>query len=271
MNRKFSWKAFISFGLAYMMVILLVSGLILYVSPPGRYAHWVTWTLWGMTKEEWQAVHTVFSFGFIILSVFHLFSANWKTFIYYFRSKTSKGFNKKFELLFSSILIAAVFFGTFFSVPPFETVMAMGEDFTNSWEKVEERAPVPHAELLTLAELSFQMKIDSVEVLTRKLENHKINYENTTTQTLQQIADANQMTPVEVYEIISKQAGNEMQGSGVGRKTIDEFALELNKSVDSIIETLAANNINAEKGQTLKTIGENNEVAPREVYELITK
>ena len=79
MNRKFSWKAFISFGLAYMMVILLVSGLILYVSPPGRYAHWVTWTLWGMTKEEWQAVHTVFSFGFIILSVFHLFSANWKT------------------------------------------------------------------------------------------------------------------------------------------------------------------------------------------------
>lgn len=271
MNRKFSWRAFISFGLTYMMLILLVSGLILYVSPPGRYAHWVTWKLWGMTKEEWQAIHTVFSFGFIILSIFHLFSANWKSFVYYIRSKAGNGFNKRYEFLFASLLISIVFFGTFFSLPPFENVMVLGEDLTNSWEKTEERAPVPHAELLTLAELSFQLKIDSVELLTRKLDAHKIIYENATSQTLQQIADANKMTPVEVFEIISKQAGNEMQGSGVGRKTIDEFAIELNTSVEALLETLSANNIKAEKGQTLKTIGENNEVAPREVYELISK
>ncbi|HPF50383.1 MAG TPA: DUF4405 domain-containing protein [Draconibacterium sp.] len=271
MNRKFSWKAFISFGLMYMMLILIVSGLILYVSPPGRYAHWVTWKLWGMTKEEWQAIHTIFSFGFIILSVFHLFSANWRTFIYYFRSKAIRGFNKKFEFLFATLLISMVFFGTFFSIPPFENVMTLGEDFTNSWEKEEEKAPVPHAELLTLAELSFQLKIDSVEVLTRKLDIHKIKYENTTTQTLQEIADENQMTPAEVYEILSKQAGNAMQGSGIGRKTIEEFATELNKSTDEILKILAANNIKAEKNETLKTIGENNNIAPREVYELISK
>lgn len=271
MNRKFSWKAFISFGLVYIMLILLVSGFILYVSPPGRYAHWVSWKLWGITKEEWQAIHTVFSLAFIILSIFHLFSANWRTFIYYIRSKASAGFNKKFEFLFATLLIVIFFFGTFFSLPPFENVMTLGENLTNSWEKVEEKAPVPHAELLTLSELSFQLKMDSVEVLTRKLDNHKIKYENTTIQTLQEIGDANQMTPQEVYEIISKPAGNAMQGSGVGRKTIEEFALELNKSVDEILETLAANNIKAEKGETLKTIGENNDVTPREVYELISK
>ncbi len=271
MNRKFSWKAFISFGLVYMMVVLLVSGFILYVSPPGRYAHWVSWKLWGMTKEEWQAVHTVFSLAFIILSVLHLFSANWKTFVYYIRSKASTGFNKKLEFMFATLLIALVFAGTFFSIPPFENVMELGEDLTNSWEKVEERAPVPHAELLTLAELSFQLKMDSMELLTGKLDNHKIIYENATNQTLEQIAEANKMTPVELYEIISKQAENEKQGSGVGRKTIDEFALELNTSVDALLQTLAANNIIAEAGQTLKTIGENNQVAPREVYELISK
>lgn len=271
MNRKFSWKAFISFGLVYMMLILLVSGLVLYVSPPGRYAHWVTWKLWGMTKEEWQAVHTIFSFSFVILSVFHLFSANWKTFVYYIRAKAVNGFNKKFEFLFATLVIGIVFFGTFFSIPPFENVMALGEDLTDSWEKVEERAPVPHAELLTLSELGFQLKIDSVEVLTRKLDNHKIKYENTTTQTLQEIADANQMTPAEVYEIISKQAGNAMQGSGVGRKTIEDIAVELNKSADEIIKVLQTNNIKAEKTETLKTIGENNNVTPRDVYELISK
>jgi len=271
MNRKFSLKAFISFGLVYLMLILLVSGFILYMSPPGRYAHWVTWKLWGMTKEEWQAVHTVFSLAFIILSIFHLFVANWRTFIYYIRSKASTGFNKKTEFLFATLLIVVFFFGIFFSVPPFKNVMTLGENLTNSWERVEERAPVPHAELLTLSELSFQLKMDSVEVLTKKLDDHKIKYENTTAQTLQEIADANQMTPLEVYEIISKPAGNAMQGSGVGRKTIEEFALELNKSADEILKVLSANNIKAEREETLKTIGENNDITPREVYVLISK
>lgn len=271
MNRKFSWRAFISFGLTYMMLILLVSGFILYISPPGRYAHWVTWSLWGMTKEEWQSIHTIFSFSFIILSIFHLFSANWRAFVYYIRAKSVSGFNKKFEFLFATLLIAFVFVGTFYSVPPFENVMTLGEDLTNSWEKVEKRAPVPHAELLTLSELAYQLKIDSVEVMTRKLDNHKISYENTTVQTLQEIANANQMTPAELYEIISKNAGNEMQGSGVGRKTIEDFSVELNKSADEILQILNANHIKAEKDQTLKTIGDNNNMVPRDIYDLISK
>lgn len=271
MNQKFSWRAFISFGLSYMMLILLVSGFILYVSPPGRYAHWVSWKLWGITKEEWQSIHTIFSFGFIILSIFHLFSANWRAFVYYIRSKSVSGFNKRFEFLFATILIIAVFLGTFYSLPPFKNVMALGENFTNSWEKVEEQAPVPHAELLTLSELAYQLKIDSLDVMTRKLDNHKIRYKNATVQTLQEIANANRMTPAELYEIISKNVGNEMQGSGVGRKTVEDFARELNKGTDEILNILEANHIQAEEGQTLKTIGDNNNVVPRDIYDLISK
>ncbi len=271
MKGKFSWRAFISFGLTYMMLILFVSGIILYVSPPGRYAHWVIWRLWGMTKEEWQAVHTVFSFSFIILSVFHLFSANWKAFVYYIRSKTKNGFNKKNEFVFSTLLILMVFLGTFFSVPPFSSVMDLGEDLTNSWETTEKIAPVPHAELLTLAELAVQMKVDSVQMLTRKLMNHQILYIDTHTQTLQEIADANETTPMEIYEILAKKAGNEMQGAGIGRKTLEDFAFEMGKSVDEMLEILKENNITAEIGQTLRTIGDNNNLPPRDVYDLISK
>ncbi len=271
MNKKFSWKAFISFGLAYMMIFLIVSGIILYVSPPGRYAHWVTWKLWGMTKEEWQAIHTIFSFAFIVLSVFHLFSANWKVFVSYIRSKKVGGFNKKFELLFATLFIVVFFFGTFFTIPPFENVITLGENLTNSWEGEEDRAPIAHAELLTLDELSFQMKIDSVGILTQKLDNHQIKYQNTQTQTLQEIADDNQTTPAELYEIVSKKAGNAMQGSGVGRKTIEDFSIEINKTTDEILSILSANNIKARSGQTLKTIGEENNISPRDVYNLISK
>lgn len=271
MNGKFSWRAFISFGLTYAMLILLVSGITLYISPPGRYAHWVNWTLWGLTKEEWQALHTIFSFGFIALSVFHLFSANWRAFVYYFRSKKQIGFNKKKEFVFSTLLVLVVFFGTFFSLPPFENVMALGENLTGSWEKTEDRAPVPHAELLTLAELAEQLHLESTDEMIRKLENHKIKFEDVHTQTLQEMAETNNTTPAELYEIVSKKAENAMQGSGVGRKTLEDFALELDKDVNELLKILEQNNIQAEKKQTLRTIGENNDIPPRDVYDLISK
>jgi hypothetical protein len=271
MNNKFNWRVFISFGLTYAIVIILVSGIMLYMSPPGRYAHWVNWEIWGLTKEGWQAIHTVFSFAFIILSIFHLFSINWKVFVSYLKSKKGAGFNKKREFIISTVLIIVFFFGVIFSIPPFKSVMDFGEHLTNSWEKTEERAPVPHAELLTLAELTEQLNFNSVDEITRKLDNHKIKFENIQKQTLQEIAETNSKTPIEIYEIISKKTGNQRQGSGIGRKTIDDFAGELDKSIDEVLNLLKNNDIEAEKGQTLRTIGENNNLPPRDIYELISK
>ncbi len=270
MKKKFSWRAFISFGLTYGIIILLLSGIMLYVSPPGRYAHWVNWTLLGFTKEGWGAIHIIFSFSFIVLSILHLLWINWKAFITYIKEKKSSGFNKKRELISSTLLILVFFFGTIYAVPPFKNILDLGENLTASWEKIEERAPIPHAELLTLTELSGQLNMP-VDEITRKLDNHKTKYENVSSQSLQEIAEANSSTPIELYEIISKKAANQMQGSGIGRKTIEEFATELGKSVDEVLEILKTNNIKAEKGETLKTIGENNNLPPRDVHKLISE
>jgi hypothetical protein len=204
MKNKFSWKAFISFGLTYSFIFIIISGIMLYASPPGRYAHWVNWTILGFTKEGWQAIHTVFSYTFVILSVFHLFTINWKKFLSYLKSKTKKGMNKKREFYLSTILTVVFFFGIIFSVPPFKSVMDLGEHLTASWEKVEEAAPIPHAELLTLSELANQMNLSSVDEITVKLKNHNIEFENTHTQTLQEIAKANHTNPLAIYEQISR-------------------------------------------------------------------
>ncbi len=272
MKKKFSWRAFISFGLTYAIVIILLSGIMLYVAPPGRYAHWVNWTIWGFSKEGWQAIHTIFSFGFVILSIFHLLSVNWKTFVSYLKSKTSTGFNKKREFIVSTLVVLIFFFGTIFSIPPFKTVMNLGEHFTDSWEKVEDRAPVPHAEQLTLTELSEQMNLESVDEITRKLDRHKIKYDNVYSQKLQDIGLANKLTPAEIYEIISKKTGNQQQqGSGIGRKTMEDYAAETDKSVDDIMEILKANNIDAKPTETLRVIAENNNMVARDIYKLISE
>ncbi len=270
MKNKFSWRAFISFGLTYSFVVIFVTGIILYVAPPGRYAHWVNWKILGLLKEEWQAIHTIFSFSFVILSVFHLFTINWKAFLSYLKTKKEKGLHKKREFYISSILVLLFFVGTIFSVPPFNYVMDLSETLTESWEKEEEIAPIPHAELLTLVELAGQMKLSSTDELTRKLERHGIIFENTD-QTLQEIAEINNTTPQEIYEEISKKSGTERQGSGIGRKILDDFASEVGKTPQEVLEILKANGIDAELGQTLRVIGDNNNMPPRDIFDLFSK
>ncbi len=271
MKKKFSWRAFISFGLSYIFILLLLSGIVLYVAPPGRYAHWVNWSLLGFTKEGWQGIHIIFSLAFIVLSLFHLFSINWKAFLSYLKSRSEKSGSKKRELLASSLFIAVLFFGTLFSVPPFSSVINWGEELTASWEKVDEAPPVPHAELLTLAELEAQLPDLSLEDITAKLKQHGLTFENTTSQTLGEIAAQNQQTPLEIYAQLTKKPASSLQGQGVGRKSLETICTELNKDVDEAILLLEANDIIADKNETLRTIGELNAISPREIYELISQ
>lgn len=269
MKNKFSWRAFISFGLTYSFIIILISGSILYIAPPGRYAHWVNWQILGLNKERWQALHTIFSYTFVFLSVFHLFTVNWKAFLSYLRSKTQNGINEKKEFIFSTLAFAIFFLGILFAVPPFQSVMDLSEYFTESWEKTEEQPPVPHAELLTLAELSDQLKNMNLEEITGSLNTHQIKFENTSAQTLSEIAEVNETTPMEIYQKITRKAGNQLQGSGIGRKSLETVATEQGKDINEVLNLLEKKGINAQKEQTLKEIGEINNVIPRDIFNLI--
>lgn len=289
MKTKFSWKVFISFGLTYSFIIIFISGIMLYTSPPGRYAHWVDWKLFGFTKEGWQGIHILFSFVFAILSVFHLLAINWTSFFSYLKSKKRKGLNKRREFYWSSILTLLFFFGIIYSVPPFRYVTDFGEYLTQSWETVEDEPPVPHTELLTLSELAKQLSYSSVDEITRKLDIHKIKFENTDKQTLQEIAHSNNTTPDKIYEEItgnhssqSIKSGDRSRGNGsgqgsvgggrgAGRKTIESFAADNKVSVEKVLLVLTENNIKAEKGQTLREISDNNNIPPRDIYDLFSK
>ena len=267
-KKKFSWRAFISLGLTYSFIIIFITGIVLYLAPPGRIAHWVNWKFIGFLKEEWQAIHMNFSLLFVVLSIFHLFTVNWKTFWSYLKSKTSKGLNKKREFFISTFLTIAIFFAVIFSIPPFSTVVDFGEYLTNSWDNEDVNPPIPHAELLSLADLTTQLEDANIEKIESKLKANKIKYENVN-QTLSEIAILNNMTPNAVYEIITKKPQGGMQGMGLGKKTLEDLAKENGKEVSSFIEILKANNIEAKKDETLKNLAEKYDMAARDLYQLI--
>jgi len=268
MKSKFNWRVFISFGLTWSLLIILVSGIVLYIAPVGRYANWVNWKILGYNREGWQSIHTIFSLTFVVLSVFHLFTVNWSAFWSYIKSKTSSGINKKRELSISVALTIAFLVGTTYTLPPFRNVTDFGKYISGTWEKKEQAPPVAHAELLTIQELAVQSHF-SVDEFSKKFTLNGIVFENIDAQTLKDIALKNNKTPDEIYRQVIKKSEHEMPGAGIGRKTIETLAQETGKTVDDILKVLRDNKISAEKDQTIKQIGDNNNMAPRDVMELL--
>ena len=267
-KKPFSWRAFISFALFFSFFIIFITGIVLYIAPPGRVAHWVNWKLMGLTKGEWQSVHTIFSIAFIIFSLFHLFSINWKAFISYIRSHTSKKMNKKRELIISSLLTLIIFMGTIYSAAPFSSIMNWGEELSASWEEKNHEAPIPHAERLTLIQLSNQLEQLDISTVENNLKQNKLTY-STPHQTVGQIATLNKISPDQLYKIITQKASSHNKGMRLGRKTLDKFASENNKDVDDMINILKERGIDAKRTSTFKSISVNNDISVRKIYELI--
>ena len=82
-QNTFKTKAFTSFAITWTFLVSGLAGLILYISPKGRIANWNVWTMIGLEKDQWAAIHTVMSFLFLILAIIHLFVFNWPVFMAY--------------------------------------------------------------------------------------------------------------------------------------------------------------------------------------------
>lgn len=259
-KQPFKWRVFISAGLLLTFLVMLVSGVVLFISPPGRVANWSDWRLFGLTKNAWQNQHSVFGFAFIILSIFHLFVINWKAFFSYIKSKASKGVNNPAELAASLVLFAALAVGTFWHLPPFEQIIALGERASASWEKNTGAPPVPHAETLSLDELGKlpQVGISGPEIV-KRLQTTGMKVRDTK-QTLQEIAADNGTEVQRLYDIIVpvKRSGGLGEGRGWGRKTLGEAAEAAGVSPFALQQALKQQGIEAAPDERISDIASKN-------------
>ncbi len=133
-KKNFKWRGVATFMLIMALLVEVISGIVLYITPPGRYAHWTNWTLWGLSKEGWGAMHTIFGYLLLIIIAGHLYY-NWRVIVAFVWSKVRHTFNLKRELAVATVISLAVFLGTFWNLPPFSTVMNFGEKAKHSWEQ----------------------------------------------------------------------------------------------------------------------------------------
>ena len=285
-KKPLSWRAVASIVLVISFCILLLSGSILYVSPPGRVANWTDWTLLGLTKKEWNALHLCFSLLFLFSSLVHLVY-NWKALLSYFKNRQTSRYGFRWEWLIALFICFSIYFGTRLNLPPLAQWVDLGDQVGKSWPDSLRPAPTPHAELLTLQELA---KVAHVETATAIERLQKEGITGFTEETVvQDIAEKSRYSPQRIYEIISGNAhpvsrqGASMGkglgggggagtggGSGAGSLTLEEYCSQQGIALDAALEKLSNQGIQTSGNQTLRHIAINNGYSrPRDIMDIL--
>ena len=215
---KFQFKGFTSLLLSAALLILGFSGVILYVTPRGRVANWTGWTMFGLSKQSWQAVHINLAVLFLIVAGLHLY-LNWSVFWCYIKKKGSLALNLKLEMLMALLLAGAVLAGTIIRIQPFSTVVDFNYQIKDYWERWASEAPTPHAEELSLNQFADNLGLPVNDVV-EALREQGIAAKDAGV-TIGQIAEANNLTPADVYAAIKRHfpetdQGGKGEGKGQG-------------------------------------------------------
>jgi hypothetical protein len=180
--------------------------------------------------------------------------------------------NRKIEFILASLLTVFIFLGVVYGLPPFSSVMDIGENLKESWEKTYEAPPVPHAEEFTIAELSVNMlKVPEATIIS-KLTNLGIEVENSE-QNLKELALQVALSPQEIYNTLagkSHSAGGKIQpGGGLGRKSLQLIADENNLLLDDLLIRLEDAGIQASGEDLIRDLADRNNLIPSEIITVL--
>ncbi len=267
MRKITSLTALISF------VLLMLTSIILYIVPSGRVAYWAGWRLWSLSKEDWGSVHINLGFLLLIAILLHVYY-NWKPMISYMKSKTKqlRIFTADFNV--SLLVTLMVFFGTLAGIPPLSSIIDLGAAISDKANLQYGEPPYGHAELSPLADFAEKVKIDLGEALAA-LQTAGIQVTGAE-QTMEQIAHANDIAPKDIYTAmkpvdvsINEAEMPEEAPGGTGNRTLVALCEMYQLNPAQIVQGLAAKNIKAELGMTMKDIASANGLDPHGIYAVI--
>ena len=255
-TKKFNWRSFVSLYMTFSGLIIAVSGVILYIAPAGRIAKWTHISILGLEKDQWQSLHTIFTFILVIAAGFHIYY-NWKPLISYLRTRFQQKITLRKEMWLSTIVTIFIFALVLVNVPPFSLVMDLGESIKDTWATEENEPPVPHAEEMTLKELADAVKQQPGQLVANLAAK---GITASAEDLVKDLAERQNITPMELYNLMQLKASGEAvktqsyQGMGYGRMTLEEVCLKMGIPPEEALMNLQEAGILAEKSGNLKTL-----------------
>jgi len=199
---KLHKRGLTSFFTLFGFLIMSITGLVLYVEPVGRVAYWTNWQMLGLSKTDWGNIHILSSLLFVVAGVFHTL-LNWKPLLNYFRDRITRGIKLGREMAIASVVALWVIVASIFPHPPLSYLLDFNAYLKDVWvvEKHYE-PPFGHAELLPLKSFASKMKIDLPAAMA-ELRAQGLRFDSAD-QTIEEIAAANEISPMDLYLLIKK-------------------------------------------------------------------
>lgn len=284
----FSWRAFVSVTAALSFIGMCVTGVVLFVVPPGRIANWTGWTIFGLTKHQWIGLHIWLSLVFMAAAVAHV-CFNWRCLLTYCKDRITKSFALRWEWVGALLICIVATVGTLADIKPFSSLLAWNEAIKHSWDDSGRRAPVPHAELLTLAELAGHVDGLDVDGIMANLKAGGIEAESPD-DVVGDLAATHNLTPDQLYNIATggsaggrgrggggRGAGSHGPGGGgdygggpgFGRMTLSQYCSQAGLEVDDALTKLREAGLEATADTTIRDLADAKGVHPSEIRRLL--
>ncbi|HPQ39526.1 MAG TPA: DUF4405 domain-containing protein [bacterium] len=262
----------------FSFLVMVLTSIILYIVPQGRIAYWASWRLWGLSKEQWGAIHINTGFLFLISLVLHIIY-NWKPIVLYLKNRRKKLvlFTREFTVALGLVLLCII--GTWAEIPPFSSVLDISDAIKDRAAARYGEPPYGHAELSSLKTFTDKMNMDVSRAL-ELLRNAGFTVANEM-QTMEEIAEINAVSPQALYAMMEpavrevsvvSAVPQAMPGTpvpGTGNMTLADLCSRYNLNIREIARGLAAADIRTEDDMTLKEIGELNRMSPTDIYDRI--
>jgi succinate dehydrogenase hydrophobic anchor subunit len=281
-TRRFSGRAFVSVTTGLSFVAMSVTGVVLFVMPPGRIAYWTGWKMLALTKDQWDGLHIWFSLLFVVAALLHLY-LNWRTLVSYFRSKVRKAFALRSEWALALLLCGVVGWGTLARVGPFSSLLTWDRALKDSWDTSAAQAPMPHAELMTLSELAQKTQGLETESMIQNLRAAGVEVQSRDV-VLGDLAQNAGMTPRQLYALATGQsraprpgggrgAGRQGQqgGYGIGRLTLRQYCQQQNLDLEKAVQKLREKGFQPAPDATLRDIAVSGGVHPSAMRDILAE
>ena len=279
--KKTNTRSLITLIVAWSALVMLVTGVVLYIVPQGRVAYWVDWQLIGLTKESWGDLHVISSIAFTAAVVYHLVF-NWKPFTASMARKTEGRFHIRKELVASVAAVSAVSLMAIAYLPPANWIMDFSAYTKGLWVTAPAyEPPYGHAEDSSLATFTRKMRIDTGKALA-ELRANGLKVVDAKSK-LKDIARANGTTPMDLYALIKKfeptpvkvalhkasmtpeDVDVKFSGTGVGRKTLKQVCEETGLNPETAKGRLQQAGVPWDGEEKLKGIANAIDTAPIEI------
>lgn len=265
-------KKVTSLTLGLSFLVMAATGIILFIVPQGKVAYWTNWTLFGLSKEQYGAVHSTSMVVFLSFGILHIYY-NWKPIVSYLKNK-----NSSIDLFSTNFLVALLInllfvVGTLAEVKPFSSFMAMGDKIKDNWARKLGEPPYGHAEESSIKAFCQHIGI-SFEEAKNIFETNNITIKNQM-QTLKSISDENHISPNEIYILIKPQGSKEdtqEKISNLGKKSLKELSdmgkIDLVKSI-AFLRSKGLDDVNEES--KMKSNAGALDMTPYELFETLVK